>query len=87
MHSFWLLTLTLTNYFNFYTLYELHNINLKLCGKQDNKIDLLHPLVAPQLSGGWQHNYSTKTREASHANEQSFYLLSYIYGEFAEPPM
>jgi len=43
--------------------------------------------VAPQLSGGWQHNYSTKTREASHANEQSFYLLSYIYGEFAEPPM
>jgi hypothetical protein len=33
----------------------------------------------PQLSGGWQHNYSTKTRQAGCANEQSMYsLLSLI---------
>jgi hypothetical protein len=37
------------------------------------KIDLLHLIVAQQLSGGWQHNYSTKTRQAGHANEQSMY--------------
>jgi len=35
----------------------------------------MHLIVAPQLSGGWQHNYSTKTWQADHANEQSFYLL------------
>jgi hypothetical protein len=33
-------------------LSELHNLNLKLCSKQYNKIDLLHLIVAPQLSGG-----------------------------------
>jgi hypothetical protein len=27
--------------------------------------------VAPQQSGGWQHNYSTKTRQAGHTNEQA----------------
>jgi len=31
----------------------------------------LHLIVVPQLSSGWQHNYSTKTRQAGHANEQS----------------
>jgi len=31
--------------------------------------------VAPQLSSGWQHNYSTKTRPAGHADEQSMYSL------------
>jgi hypothetical protein len=31
--------------------------------------------VAPQLSGGWQHNYSTKTSQAGCANEQSMYYL------------
>jgi hypothetical protein len=31
--------------------------------------------VAPQLSGGWQHNYSTKTMKAGCANGQSMYSL------------
>jgi hypothetical protein len=31
--------------------------------------------VAPKLSSGWQHNYSTKTRQAGRANEQSMYSL------------
>jgi hypothetical protein len=48
---------------------------LKLCSKQYNKIDLSHLIVAPQLSGGWRHNYSTKTRQAGCANEQSMYSL------------
>jgi hypothetical protein len=34
-------------------LYELHDLNLKLGGKQDNKIHLLDLIVVPQLSGGW----------------------------------
>ena len=54
---------------------ELHNLNLKLCIKQYNNIDLLHQIVAPQLSDGWKHNYSTKTRQVGHAYEQSFYSL------------
>jgi len=29
----------------------------------------------PQLIGGWQHNYSTKARQAGHVNEQSIYSL------------
>jgi len=31
--------------------------------------------VVPHLSDGWQHNYSTKTKEAGRANEQSMYIL------------
>jgi hypothetical protein len=31
--------------------------------------------VVPQLSGGWQHNYSTKTRQTGRSNEQSMYSL------------
>jgi len=31
--------------------------------------------VAPQLSSGWQHNNSAKTRQAGWANEQSVYSL------------
>jgi hypothetical protein len=59
-------------------LFELHNINLKLCNKQYNKIDPLHLIVVPQLSGGWQHNYSTQKRQAVCANEQFIYsLMSY----------
>jgi hypothetical protein len=50
-------------------------LNLKLCSKKYNKIDILHLIVVPQLSGGWQHNYSTKTRQAGHANEQPMYSL------------
>jgi outer membrane receptor for ferric coprogen and ferric-rhodotorulic acid len=54
---------------------ELHNLNLKLCSKQYNKIFVLHLIVSPQLSSDWQHNYSTKTRQAGWANEQSMYSL------------
>jgi hypothetical protein len=53
-------------------------LNLKLCIKQYNKIELLHLIVVPQLSGGWQHNHPTKTRQASSANEQSMYSLMSI---------
>ncbi len=59
-------------------LSELHSLNLKLCSKQYNKNFVLHLIVAPQLSGGWQHYYSTKTRQAGHANEQSMYSLMSI---------
>jgi len=55
-------------------LSELHSLNLKSCSKQYNKKNL-HLIVAPQLSSGWQHNYSTKTRKAGWANEQSMYSL------------
>jgi hypothetical protein len=50
-------------------------LNLQLCIKQCNKIDLLHLIVLPQLSGGWQHKYSTKTRKEGHVNEQYMYSL------------
>jgi len=56
-------------------LSELHSLNLKLCSKQYNKKIVLHLIVVPQLCRGWQHNYSTKTRQAGHANEQSMYAL------------
>jgi hypothetical protein len=54
-------------------LSELHTLDLKLCSKQYNKIDFLRQIVTPQLSGGCQHNSSTKTTQAGHANEQSMY--------------
>jgi hypothetical protein len=38
----------------------------------------LRLIVVPQLSVGWQQNYSTKTRQAGGANEQSIYSLTYI---------
>ncbi len=56
-------------------LSELHSLNLKLCSKQYNKKFVLHLIVVPQLSSGWQHNFSTETRQAGHANEQSMYSL------------
>jgi len=56
-------------------LSELRSLNLKLCSKQYNKKYVLHLIVAPQLCSGWQHNYSTKTRQAGRANEQSMYSL------------
>jgi hypothetical protein len=35
------------------------------------------------LSVGWQHNYSSKTRQAGHANEQSTYSpMSMVKGNF-----
>jgi hypothetical protein len=48
----------------------------QLCSKQYNKRFVLRLIVAPQLGGGQRHNYSTKTRQAGHANEQSY---SYVY--------
>ncbi len=54
-------------------LSELHNLNLNLGSKHLNKINLLHLIVAPQLSGGSWHNNSTKTGQAGRANEQSMY--------------
>jgi hypothetical protein len=56
-------------------LSELHNLNLKLCSKQSNKILFLHLIVAAQLSSGWWHDYLTKTRQAGWGNEQSVYSL------------
>jgi hypothetical protein len=56
-------------------LSELHSLNLKLCSKQYNKKIILHLIVIPQLSRGQRHNYSTKTRQAGQANEQSMYSL------------
>jgi hypothetical protein len=41
--------------------------------KQCNKIVHLHLIVA--LSGRWRHNYSTKTRQVGHADEQYIYSL------------
>jgi hypothetical protein len=56
-------------------LSELHSLNLKLCIKQYNKKFVLHLIVTPQPCSGWRHNYSTKTRQAGWANEQSMYSL------------
>jgi hypothetical protein len=51
--------------------------NFLIFFKQYYKIDFLHQIVAPQLSGGWQNNYSNKTRQAGIANQQSIdYLMS-----------
>ncbi len=52
----------------------LYKFDLELCFQEYIKIDLLCQIVASQLSGGWRHNYPTKTRQAGHANEQSIYL-------------
>jgi len=53
-------------------LLKLHSLNLKLCSKQYKNI-----CFAPDCgaTAGWQHNYSTKTRQAGWANEQSMYSL------------
>ncbi len=59
---------------------ELHSFNLKLYRKQYNKFFVLHLIVAPQQSSVWQLNYSTKTRQAGHADGQSMYsLMSMAY--------
>jgi hypothetical protein len=51
-------------------LSELHHLSLKLCSKWYNKNLVLHLIVAPHLSSGWEHNYSTQTRQAGCVNEQ-----------------
>ncbi len=71
----WLLTLSSTLFSNFKMLYELHSLNLKLCNKPYNKKIVLHLIEVSQLSSGRQHNYSTKTRQAGQANEQSMHSL------------
>jgi hypothetical protein len=64
-------------------LSKLHSLILNLCSNHYNKNFILHPIVAPQLSSGWRHNYSTKTRPAGSANEQSMYsLMSFVYETF-----
>jgi len=32
----------------------------------------------PRLSGGWEHNYSTKARQVGCANEHSIYYLMFM---------
>jgi hypothetical protein len=56
-------------------LSELHSLNLNLCSKQYNRNFILHLIVVPQLSSGWQHNYTTKISQAGWANKQSMYSL------------
>jgi len=67
-----------TFFFIFLSLFKLQNFNLKSCSKQNYQIDLLPLIVVPQLSNGWWHDYSTKTRPVGHANEQSIYCLMSI---------
>jgi hypothetical protein len=43
-----------------------------------NKIVLLHLIAAPQLSIGWQHNHSTKTRLSGLANEHMYSFMSMV---------
>ncbi len=45
-------------------------------------MDLLHQIVLPKLRGGWRHDYTTKTRLAGHAEEQSFYSLMSMIGTY-----
>ncbi len=66
---------------------SLRNLNVTLvasnCVCCVYKTDLMHQIVAPQLSGGGQHNYSTKTRQAGHAYEQYMYSwLSMIHADW-----
>jgi hypothetical protein len=68
-------------FFHFFGIrFELHNFNLKLYNKQYHKNISFHLIMAPQLSGGWQHNYSTKTRQVGRANEQSIFSLMSMSG-------
>ncbi len=60
-------------------LSELHNLNLKLCSKQYNKNFVLHLIVAPQISSGWQHNYSTKQGRQTGPMSSLCILLSLWY--------
>ncbi len=55
-------------------LFELHNYSLKLCSKQHNKIDLLHLILAPQLSGA--HNITTQLKQVKQVGPMSsLYIL------------
>jgi hypothetical protein len=74
MYDFWLLTLFST-FFNFLDALWASKFEFKY--KQCTKKIVLHLIVVPQLSSGWQHKYSTKTRQASHANEH-YSLMSMV---------
>ncbi len=66
----------LVNFYKTFQIHtELHSLNLKLYSEQYNKNFVFRLIVAPQLSSGWWHNYSTKTRQVDHADEQSMYSL------------
>jgi hypothetical protein len=56
-------------------LSDLHCLNLKLCSKLYNKNFVLRLIVMPHLSSEQQHNYSSRTRQVGHTNEQSMYSL------------
>jgi hypothetical protein len=66
---------------NFYMLSELHSLEFKLCSNPFIKIVLLHLIMVPQLSGGWRHNYMTKTRQVGFPNEQSMYSLKSVVSD------
>jgi hypothetical protein len=54
--------------------------NLKLCSKQYNRIFVLHLIVVPQTSSGWQHNYSTKKgRQAMPISSLCIFLCLCIF--------
>jgi hypothetical protein len=52
-------------------------MHLKLCSKQYNKKFVLHLIVVPQLSSGWQHKYSTKNKAGGLA-QRAVYVFSYV---------
>ncbi len=74
MHYSWLLTPSSTFFKILDALWALQ-FEFKVVQKI-----VLHLIVVPQLSSGQHHNYSTKTRQAGRANEQSMY--SHVYGEY-----
>ncbi len=75
MNYFWLRTLSSTIFYKFLDALWASQFEFILCSKQYNKNFVLHLIVALQLRSGWWHNYSTKTRQAGRANEQSMYSL------------
>ena len=52
---------------------EMNCFSCSPTSKQYNKKIVLHLIVMPQLTSGWRYNYSTQTRPAGQANEQSMY--------------
>jgi hypothetical protein len=58
----------------------------KLCWKQYYDIELLRWIVAPQLIGGLQHDYSTKTRQVGH-EFSDVYGLSEVFNLATQQPL
>ncbi len=63
-------------------LSELYSLNLKLWSKEDNKNFVLHLIVVPQLSSGWEHN--TQPKQGRWAGQWAVYVLSYVYETLAQ---